>query len=358
MIIDIHAHLSAPPELSAYKGNLLSHRGAHGRGAVGVSDDQVRAAFQAPNRSFGGISHLEHIDGAGIDLQLISPRPYAMMHSEEPKLVRWYIEETNNLIHRAATLFPQRFRGMAGMPQSPGLSPAEWTAELRRCVTELGFAGALLNPDPMEGQSPPLPPLGDRFWYPVYEVLCELDVPALVHSAGCRAPAREAYSLHFIVEETINTVSLMNSQVFKDFPGLKLIMSHGGGAVPYQAGRFMPAAVRAGTTFAERLRQLYFDTCLYTSDALDLLLRAAGVDRCLFGSEKPGTGSSRDPSTGRWFDDIHLLIEDLPSLSDDDRTALFSGNAEKLFGDRIARLSDNTVAYGVAGLVSEEASRG
>lgn len=60
----------------------------------------------------------------------------------------------------------------------------------RRCVTELGFVGALLNPDPYEGSRPP-PGLGDRFWYPVWEVLCELDVPALLHAAGCRPPARE-----------------------------------------------------------------------------------------------------------------------------------------------------------------------
>jgi predicted TIM-barrel fold metal-dependent hydrolase len=334
MIIDIHGHVSAPDALYAYKANLLSHRGAHGRGRVVASDDQLRAAVETAGGVFG-ISHLEHLDTAGIDLQLISPRPYTMMHSEEPaKIVQWFIEESNNIIHRVCDLYPERFRGMAGLPQSPLTGPAQWAGELRRCVTELGFAGALINPDPMEGQGPPPPPLGDRYWYPLYEAFCELDVPGLIHSAGCRPPARESYSLHFILEETIAVASLLSSDVHQDFPSLKLIVSHGGGAIPYQAGRFMPATARNpdGTSFTDKLRTLWYDTCLYTRDAIELLIRTVGVDRCLFGSEKPGTGSVRDPQTGRWYDDIRLLIDEIDWLADADRTALFEGNAAALFG--------------------------
>ena len=183
MIIDVHGHVSAPDALYAYKANVLSHRGAHGRGRVTATDDQLREAVEQPGGAFG-ISHLEHLDTAGIDVQLISPRPYTMMHSEDPaRIVQWFIEETNNVIHRVCGLYPDRFRGMAGLPQSPSTGPAAWAGELRRCVTELGFVGALINPDPMEGQGPPLPGLGDRFWYPLYEAFCELDVPALIHSA-------------------------------------------------------------------------------------------------------------------------------------------------------------------------------
>jgi predicted TIM-barrel fold metal-dependent hydrolase len=334
VILDVHGHVSAPDGLYAYKANLLSHRGAHGRGGAGVSDDQLRAAVETPNRAFG-ISHLEHLDAARIDVQLISPRPYTMMHSEEPpKIVQWFIEETNNVIHRVCGLYPERFRAVAGLPQSPATGPVAWAGELRRCVGELGFVGALINPDPMEGQGPPPPGLGDRYWYPLYEAFCELDVPALVHSAGCRPPARESYSLHFILEETIAVTSLLESDVHRDFPSLKLIISHGGGAVPYQAGRFLPGAARnpALGSFHDRLRTLWYDTCLYTRDAIELLIRTVGVDRCLFGSEKPGTGSVRDPATGRWFDDIRLLIEDIDWLTDEDRTRLFEANAAELFG--------------------------
>ncbi len=332
MIIDVHGHVTAPAELYAWKANLLSHRGAHGGKGPSISDDQIRAVHSEPHPSFGNVSHLHHIDGAGVDVQLISPRPYQMMHSEQPaKIVKWFTEETNNVIHRTCELFPGRFRGVAGLPQSPDLEPVEWAGELRRTVTELGFVGALLNPDPYEGTRVP-PALGDRYWYPVYEALCELDVPALIHAAGCKPPAREPYSLHFIQEETVAVWSLLSSQVLKDFPDLKIVVSHGGGAIPYQVGRFLPSGVRAGgTPYPEKLRRLWFDTCLYTQEAIELLIRVVGVDRCLFGTEKPGTGSQINPENGRWFDDIHLLVNDIDWLTDAEREAIFNKNASDLF---------------------------
>jgi len=330
MKIDVHGHLTAPDSLYAWKAGLLSHRGAHGRGSAGVTDETLRDALHAPNAAFGGLSHIEHLDGAGVDVQFISPRPYQMMHSEQARLVEWYTEETNDIIARTCRIEPDRFRGMAGMPQSMETGPARWTQELRRCVREHGFVGALLNTDPCEGTAQP-PPLNDRFWYPVWEALCELDVPALIHSAGCRPPSRETYSLHFIQEESLAVAALASSRVFDDFPDLKIIVSHGGGAIPYQRGRFEPGAIRLGTNYREMLRKLYYDTCLYTQDSIELLVNAVGVDRCLFGSEKPGVGSTRDPATGRWIDDIHLLIEDIEWLDEGQRKQLFETNARELF---------------------------
>jgi 4-oxalmesaconate hydratase len=330
MKIDIHGHVTAPDSLYAWKAGLLSHRGAHGRGSAGVTDETLRESLYAANSTFGGISHIQHLDDAGVDVQLISPRPYQMMHSEQGRLVEWYIQETNDIIARTCRIEPDRFRGLAGMPQSMETGPEQWVAELRRCVAEHSFVGGVLNPDPYEGTVQP-PALSDRFWYPVWEALCDLDVPAVIHSAGCRPPSRETYSLHFIQEETLAVASLVSSKVFDDFPDLKIIVSHGGGAIPYQRGRFEPTALRQGTTFRDMLRKLYYDTCLYSQDSIELLLRAVGVDRCLFGSEKPGVGSTRNPETGRWIDDIHLLIDDIEWLTDDERDRLFESNARQLF---------------------------
>ncbi|WP_072803246.1 amidohydrolase family protein [Rhodococcoides yunnanense] len=343
MIVDVHGHVSAPSELYAWKAGLLAHRGSHGVRPPTLSDDQLRAAYTAPNASFGDVSHFHHLDTAGVDIQLISPRPYQMMHSENPpRIVEAFTEEVNNVIHRNTQLFPDRFRGIAGLPQTMDLSVEQWIPELRRTVTELGFVGALLNPDPYEGTKVP-PPLGDKFWYPLYEALVELDVPAIVHAAGCRAPAREPYSLHFIQEETVAIWSLLSSDVLKDFPELKLIITHGGGAIPYQVGRFLPGGVRSGATpYLDRLRSLYFDTCLYTQNSIELLLDTVGVDRCLFGTEKPGTGSQIDPATGRWFDDIHLLVEDIEWLTVEQRDALLHANAESLFSLRLPVTSERT----------------
>src|SRR5680860_400505 len=332
MIIDIHGHVSAPPELYAYKAGLLSHRGAGGKRSLRISDERLHEALNAPSTSFGNMSHIQHLEEAGIDVQLISPRPFQQMHSEKPeKLVQWLSEATNDAIARQCELYPDRFRGVAGLPQTPGGNWDIALAELERCVEQLGFVGCLLNPDPGEGEGPPAPGLGDPYWYPLYEKLVELDVPALLHSAGCKSP-RESYSLHFITEETIGLVHLLGSRTLDTFPSLKLIISHGGGAVPYQLGRFQAARHRRGAEpFEESLRKVYFDTCLYTTDALELLFRTVGTDRAMFGSEKPGTGSVKNAETGRWMDEIHLLIDDIEWLTAEEREMIFSATASDVF---------------------------
>jgi len=331
MIIDCHAHVSAPTELWAYKASLLSSRGSHGRGRVRVTDDDIRAAANRPETWPKG--HLDYLHDHGTDLQLVSPRPFQLMQSEKPaKLVHWFTEECNTIIHRQMQLFPDTFIGVAALPQTAGDPIEQALPELERCINELGFAGCLLNPDPFENGNGEAPPLGDRYWYPLYEKLCELDVPAHIHGTGSRSE-RVPYSLHFINEETIAVHGLLNSEVFKDFPDLKIVVSHGGGAIPYQLGRFEAPSLRRpdGQRFSERLRNLYFDTVLYTQDALALLIKTVGADRCLFGTECPGVGSAVHPHTGHNMDDVRRLIEGLDWLGAEDRQKIFEDNARKVF---------------------------
>jgi len=329
MIIDIHAHVTAPDSLYVYKAGLLSHRGGHGRGAVDATDEDIIAALNKP--AFGGSSHLDQLKEAGTDLQIISPRPYQMMHSENPKLVAWYTEETNSIIAREVKLFPNTFRGVCGLPQSPGVAIKESLPYLEKIVKEHGFVGCLLNPDPGEGSGHQTPPLGDRYWYPLYEKLCELDIVGHIHSAGCRSE-RLTYSLHFINEESIAIVSLLNSSVFKDFPKLKIVVSHGGGAIPYQYARFEASAIRRGVErFSDRMRNLYYDTVLYSEESLRLLFKTVGPDRCMFGTERPGVGTVKDPRTGKWLDETRHIIEGFDFLSAADKKMIFEDTAKKVF---------------------------
>jgi OH-DDVA meta-cleavage compound hydrolase len=329
MIIDAHGHITAPDSLYVYKAGLLSHRGAHGRGSPGATDDDIIKALNSPN--FGGSSHFQQLKEAGTDMQIISPRPYQQMHSENPRLVQWFTEETNDLIARQVKLFPKVFRGVCGLPQSPGVSPRNALPYLERCVKEQGFVGCLLNPDPGECSGIETPALGDRYWYPLYEKLVELDIPAHIHSAGCRSE-RLSYSLHFINEESIAVVSLLNSTVLTDFPTLKIVVSHGGGAIPYQVARFDASAIRRGVErFSERMRKLYFDTVLYSREALELLFKTVGPDRCLFGTERPGVGTVKDPKTGKWLDETRHIIEGFEWLSSAEKKMIFEDNAKKVF---------------------------
>jgi OH-DDVA meta-cleavage compound hydrolase len=329
MVIDSHGHVTAPDSLYVYKAGILSHRGGHGRGSVGATDQDIINALNSPVH--GGSSHLVQLKEAGTDMQIISPRPYQMMHSESPKLVQWFIEETNNIIARQVKLFPNTFRAVAGLPQSPGVSPKALLPYLEKLVKEEGFVGCLLNPDPGECSGHETPPLGDRFWYPLYEKLVELDIPGHIHSAGCRSE-RLTYSLHFINEENIAVVSLLTSNVFKDFPTLKILVSHGGGAIPYQWARFEAGALRRGTErFSDRMRCLYYDTVLYNKESLEHLFKTVGTDRCLFGTERPGVGTVKDPRTGKWLDETRHIIEGLDMLTSADKKMIFEDNAKKLF---------------------------
>lgn len=329
MIIDCHAHVSAPAQLWAYKASILSHRGEHGRKMPKVSDDEIRAAYM--HTEMAPIGHVPMMDKLGIDRQLVSPRPFQMMHSfKPPRVVHWFTEETNNIIARSVELFPDKFFGVCGLPQAAGEPIKNVLPELERCITQLGFKGCLLNPDPYENGSEEAPGLGDRYWYPLYEKLCELDVPAHIHATGSQSE-RTPYTLHFINEESIAVFNLANSNVYKDFPKLKIVVSHGGGAIPYQIGRFRSGASRRGVDFLESMRNMYFDTVLYSEGGLRLLIETVGADRCMFGAECPGVGSTINKDTGSTFDDIVPIIKKFEWLSDADKTAIFETNAKSAF---------------------------
>lgn len=330
MIIDAHAHVNAPPELYAYQAALMSSRGAHGQGSAGVTDAALKE---------WGERTLATMDGVGTDLQLISPRPFHCGHSMRPaKAVHWWTSAVNDVIARQAALFPGRLAGVAGLPQAYGESAADWAGALEEAVTQLGMVGCVLNPDPSEGTGH-VPPLGDPFWYPLYEKLVELDVPALIHSGSCLND-RETYSEHFVTEESIAILTLLNSEVFLRYPTLKIIVAHGGGSVPYQIGRWRAARahpkLRLGhvlkdESFDDSLRRLWFDTVLHNPGSLELLIKTVGADRCLFGTERPGSGTAPDPVTGHDFDDIRPVVEGLDFLSEAEKSAILAGNAQSLF---------------------------
>ena len=335
MIIDCHAHTSAPPQLAVYKAGLVSHRGSHGRGKVSYTDEQLIASWH--RKEMAPCGHIEHMANNGIDLQLVSPRPFQTMHSEKPGyLVEWYIHEVNNIIADSIRLFPSKFFGIGGLPQQGGEPVNVVFAEMERCVKKLGFKGFLLNPDPYENDGNKAPPMGDRYWYPLYEKACELNVPLHIHTAGSRFPQREPYSLYVVNEETTAVYGFVNSTVFQDFPQLKIVISHGGGAMPYQIGRFNAGSAKGGAQgsgklFIDGMRNMYYDSVLYSKEALELLIKVVGADRILYGSECPGVGSSINHETGETYDKTVPLIEGIDWLSAEDKHKIFEGNARHVF---------------------------
>jgi 4-oxalmesaconate hydratase len=82
------------------------------------------------------------------------------------------------------------------------------------------------------------------------------------------------------------------------------------------------------------MRRLYYDTCLYSVESLELLFKVVGPDRCLFGTERPGAGSAENPRTGDWYDDTKPLIDGIGFLSDEERSAVYEGNARSVYAER------------------------
>jgi OH-DDVA meta-cleavage compound hydrolase len=125
----------------------------------------------------------------------------------------------------------------------------------------------------------------------------------------------------------------LNSTVFKDFPTLKIVVSHGGGAIPYQFGRFQSGSMRrpVGERFSDGLKNLYFDTVLYTESAMKLLVEVMGSDNLVFGAECPGVGSAVNPDTGATFDHNVPFIERMDNLSAKQKSDIFENNARRLY---------------------------
>ena len=322
MIIDAHSHMNGPNQLGNFHAGLLADRGAHGRGHINISDEELDRQMQRG---------MKQAVEAQIDFQLISPRPYTVMQWVQPhKLVRWYIEEVNNIIARQVKLYPEKLIGVCSLPQGVGTLEG-CVEELERCVKEFGFVGCLINPDPGEKGDDTTPGMGDEFWYPLYEKMVELDVPALIHPAACQLMRNPTFHLHFINEESTAIMSMVEYGVFETFPDLKIVVSHGGGAIPYQIGRFMSQWHGRDRKFHDAVRKLYYDTCLYTKNALELLFETMGTDRCVYGTEVPGAGTHPHPETGVQMDHLVPVIESIEFLSAEDKKLIFEVNARRLY---------------------------
>jgi 4-oxalmesaconate hydratase len=204
--------------------------------------------------------------------------------------------------------------------------------ELERCVLEMGFIGCNLNPDPSGGYWKDKP-MGDAFWYPFYEKMVELDVPAMIHVSGACHPCMHTTSSYYLGADTTAFVHLMMSDVLKDFPTIKFIIPHGGGAVPYHWGRFRGIAqdMGLGDLDERMLNNIYFDTCVYHQDGIDMLLDVIPTKNILFASEMIGAVRGIDPRTGHYYDDTKRYIDGNTKLTDEQRTAIFEGNIRRVF---------------------------
>jgi 4-oxalmesaconate hydratase len=331
MIIDCHGHYTTEPkdlhrfrkdQIAAVEANNLA--ALPSRSLLKMSDDEIRESIES--------NQLRLQRERGIDLTIFSPRASGMGHhiGDQSVSLEW-TEICNDLAHRVVTMFPKNFSGVCQLPQSLGATLDASVRELDRCVRQLGFVGCNLNPDTSGGYFRS-PPLTDKYWYPIYEKMVELDVPAMIHVSGCCNPAQHTTGSFYLNADTMAFMQLILSNLFHDFPTLKLIIPHGGGAVPYHWGRFRGIALNNGKPELTEIlgENIFFDTCVYHQPGIDLLTKVVPPDNILFASEMLGAVKGPDPKTGFGFDDTKRYI-DATTLPDAEKIKIFEQNARKVF---------------------------
>ncbi len=327
LIIDCHGHYTTAPvahdewrkaQIAAWKA------GTDAPPYPDISDDDLRASVEA--------NQLRLLRERGADMTIFSPRASVMGHHiGDAAVSQAWTRACNDLIARVVKLYPETFIGVCQLPQSPGVAIADSIAELERCVVEHGFVGCNLNPDPGGGHFTS-PPLTDRAWYPFYEKMVELDVPAMVHVSGSCNPGLHATGAFYIAADTIAFMQFLEGDLFADFPTLRFIIPHGGGAVPYHWGRYRGLAdmLKKPPLASHVMQNVYFDTCVYHQPGIGLLFEVIDPKNILFGSEMVGAVRGIDPETGRYFDDTKRYVDAL-GLDNVTRHAVYEGNARRVF---------------------------
>ncbi len=335
VIIDCHGHFTTVPSAhTAWRQEQIKawEAGTSAPSYPAIGDDELREAVKN--------SQLRLMDERGIDTTVFSPQASAMAHhlGDETASREW-AEHCNNLIYRLTNLYPDRFAGVCQLPQSPGVPIERSIGELRRCVEELGFVGCNLNPDPSGGRWTS-PPLTDVTWYPFYEAMIELGVPAMVHVSASTQPAFHTTGAYYINADTTVFMQFLEGSLFRDLPELRMVIPHGGGAVPYHWGRYRGLADMLGQPplATNVLGNVYFDTCVYHQPGIDLLLEVVPTENILFGSEMVGAVRGVDPVTGYHFDDTRRYVE-ASRLDAHRKTHVYERNIRYVYPRLDARLA-------------------
>lgn len=329
LVIDCHGHYTTAPEaLSKWREeqiqSIKTGSTAPRVSDLKISDEDIRQTIEE--------NQLRLMNERGSDITIFSPRASFMAHHiGDYQVSATWAAICNELCYRVSQLFPDRFIPAAMLPQSPGVATETCIAELDKCINEYGNVAINLNPDPSGGLWT-APPLSDRYWYPIYEKMVEYDIPAMVHVSTCCHEKFHTTGDHYLNADTTAFMQFLKSDLFKDFPTLRFLIPHGGGAVPYHWGRFrgLAQALQRPDIEENLLNNIFFDTCVYHQDGIDLLTKVIPTKNVLFASEMIGAVRGVDPKTGHYFDDTKRYINGA-NITDEQRHQIFEGNARRVF---------------------------
>jgi aminocarboxymuconate-semialdehyde decarboxylase len=271
---------------------------------------------------------LSDMDAAGIDVQIVCNTPQTFLYNQDPSLTAALAMLQNDQIAKAVAAVPQRLIGIATLPmQAPTLA----ADELRRAIRSLGLKGAQIGSN-VNGRN-----LDDLVFEPLWAAANEFGAFIMVHPTQVAGAERlSSYYLANLIgnplDTTIAAACLVFGGVIERHPNIKFLMVHGGGFVPYQAGRFRHgwharpeprAALKVPPD--DSLNKLYFDTIVHGQSALEFLVSSAGASRVLLGSDYPFDMGTLD---------CVRQVRALP-LAEPDKAIILGGAAMALL-DRVA----------------------
>ncbi|MDX3694481.1 amidohydrolase family protein [Streptomyces europaeiscabiei] len=328
--IDVHAHLLLPEVEEAVAGHtgLAEARDLdtrrNGPAALAVNGPMVGARVP---RLTDVAARLAAMDAAGVDMQLVSPSPSHYHYWAEPQLAERVCRLANEGTAAHCAKAPDRLHGLGLIPlQHPHLA----VALLDHALDE-GLKGVELSSHAPEPGGTGAVELSDPRLAPFWARAEETGALVFLHPFGCTLDERldQWYLSNTVGQPTENAVALSHlifSGVLDRHPDLKLIAAHGGGYLPTHIGRSdhawraRPDARDCAREPSGYLKQLYFDSLVHDPHVLRELVRTAGPDRVLLGSDYPFDMGTEDPLDA-------LRAADLP---DADFHAVRGGNATVL----------------------------
>lgn len=327
-IIDVHSHI-VPPRLAA-----AAQAGGRHYGLDFARDELGKVTSQAPGGAPFALpwptpletpeERITSMDDRGVDVHLLSLSPSMHWYTTTPDEGLALARDTNDDIAEIMERHPTRFGGLAFLPLQ---DPAASVAELERCVSELGFAGALVgtNIGGVDWDAPEL--------FPVLEAARDMGALVFIHPARGRGnPFMTKYHLKNLIGNPMETAVALGSLIFGGVldrlgDDAKLCFAHGGGFGclgiarfdhGYQAREEAQAIARMPS---EYLGELHFDSLVHGHPTLDLVIERAGIDRVVLGSDYPA-----DMGEPRPVD----FIRSHPTLSDDEKWKILSSNITSL----------------------------
>lgn len=313
MKIDFHVHmLDAEVFKASSNKTVFTGFGAAPAAAPRPGTENLMARILRPE------AILEDMDARGIDQAVLTSSTVLQGTSwADPQTDAALCRRCNDTMAAWVKKYPDRFIGSAVLPlQDLSLS----LTELERLSFKVVNAGASYN-----GVY-----LGDPAYLPFWEVVHARGLVAWIHPEGVRDPWFQRYALWNSAGQSIEEAKVMASLIYEGvmhrFPGLKVVIAHGGGYFPHYLGRMdrntanRPDTVKnmGGKKPSEFLRHFHYDTCVYDPAVLKVLLERVGADRLVMGSDYPV--GEKDPLG--FLKQFDLPTEDLAKIA--------GGNAERL----------------------------